>query len=72
MHWSSPQCPTAQEFRHLYLSRLDKMNSRFQEDTSKKTHLISQVVVDKETYCLKGIVKRLEFRRVRAFEKHFQ
>jgi hypothetical protein len=33
---------------------------------------ISQVVDDNKPYCIKGLVKRLEFERVRAFENDFE
>lgn len=70
MPWAHPGCPTAPEFKHIYLSRLDRLGPRLEE--SRKVEAISQVVEDKDTYCIRGIVKRLESKRVRAFEKGFE
>ena len=57
MPWSYPNCPKGEEFKHIYLSRLDQLFSEF--DQELKVEPISQVIEDKDTYCIRGIVKRL-------------
>ena len=67
MNWRDLKTKVGEEFKHIYNSRLDKMNDRWEKKWQGKIMPISSVVEDRDNYCIKGIIKRLEFIRTRAF-----
>jgi hypothetical protein len=68
MEWNSSECRLSCEFKSIYTSRMDQLSSRL---AVPGVVPIAQVSENNAKYCIAGIIKRLESRRVRAFEKEF-
>jgi hypothetical protein len=68
MPWNSSECRIGLEYKNIYLSRMGKLRHRF---TVPGIIPIAEVSGDNQRYCISGTIKRLELKRVRAFEKEF-
>jgi hypothetical protein len=68
MEWNSSECRIGLEFKNMYLSRMAQLADRF---NVAGVVPIAQVSENGTRYCIAGTIKRLEARRVRAFEKEY-
>lgn len=68
MAWSG-ECSVGLEFKSIYQSRMSQLKDRF---ALPGVVPIAQVSDNNVHYCISGILKRLESRRLRAFEKEYQ
>jgi hypothetical protein len=64
MAWNSSDCRVGLEFKSTYLSRMTHLSGRFNVPGVVS---IAQVSENGTKYCITGIIKRLEAKRVRAF-----